>query len=305
MEEKLNKSAKKAAKKKPIRHPLSKEDLKILNAHSSRIPTAKLAKPIKRSGRSLSKEIPSLLPVAPVDRQSMHTVVADRLREAILGGSLPPGARLIEVDLAARLSVSRGTVRAGLQRLVSEGLVVLKAYTGWHVLKLEARDALELYTLRGCMEPLASRLAAEKIDDAGRTLLMQAFKRLKTAVRESDDRTITDADLTIHTTIVGLAGHQRLSVHYELVEQQLRIYIASSNAMLRKRTIVIENHQELVEAICKGDAERAEMLARTHGASAAKDLFSVLETNKENSTDSLLKSNTQRKNIARKMLDEA
>lgn len=218
------------------------------------------------------------LSVAPVARQSMDTVVADRLREAILGGVLPLGTRLTEADLAAKLSVSRGTVRAGLHRLLSEALVVLKPYTGWHVLNLEPKDAFELYTLRGCMEPLASRLAAQNIDDAGRAQLRAAFKELKAAVRKSDARAINDADLAIHKTIVALSKHQRLAAHYELVEQQIRIYIASSNSMLRKRATVVENHQALVEAICAGDADKAQLLANQHGAKAAEDLFAALRS---------------------------
>jgi DNA-binding GntR family transcriptional regulator len=222
--------------------------------------------------------------VSPVDRQSMDQVVADRLRDAIVRGGFQPGARLTEVDLANRLAVSRSTVRAGLQRLLSEGLVGLQRYSGWHVLKLGSQDAWELFTLRGCLEALASRLAAENIDDQGRTALKESFRKLRSAVQRADDKAIADADLAIHTMIVNLARHTRLLAHYELVKQQVRLYIASSNAMLKNRKQVIGNHQELVDAICCGDSLRAERLAREHGSYAARELFDALQGNRAKPT---------------------
>lgn len=215
--------------------------------------------------------------VSPVDRQSMDQVVADRLRDAIVGGGFQPGARLTEIDLASRLAVSRSTVRAGLQRLLSEGLVGLQPYSGWHVLKLGSQDAWELFTLRSCLEALASRLAAGNIDDNGRAALQDSFRNLRTAVQRADDKSIADADLAIHTMIFNLARHTRLSAHYELVKQQVRLYIASSNAMLKNRKQVIANHHELVDAICRGDSLKAERLAREHGSYAARELFDALK----------------------------
>lgn len=206
----------------------------------------------------------------------MDQAVADRIRDAIVGGGFQPGARLTEINLANKLAVSRSTVRAGLQRLLVEGLVSLQPYSGWHVLSLNSRDAWELFTLRSCLEALASRLAAENIDENGSAALKDSFGRLRTAVQNADDKAIADADLGLHALIVSMARHSRLSAHYELVKQQIRLYIASSNAMLQSRKQIINNHRELVEAICSGDGRKAARLAREHGAEAAEELFETL-----------------------------
>mgnify|MGYP002075126756 CR=1 FL=1 len=220
---------------------------------------------------------PKASPIRPVEKQSMDAVVAKRLREAILDGSLPLGTRLTEIDLAASLAISRSTVRAGLKQLLSEGLVVLQPYTGWHVLTLNARDAYELFSLRSCLESLASYLAAENINDDGRIQLNGAFKALKDAVHSANDRAITDADLALHKTIIDLSRHNRLRAHYALVEQQFRILIASSNAMLKRRSMIVKNHRELVDAICLGEASKAEALARNHGSIMANALVAALQ----------------------------
>jgi DNA-binding GntR family transcriptional regulator len=218
---------------------------------------------------------------APIDKRSLDRAAADRLRRAILAGDIGPGARLKEAELAMQFQLSRGTVRAALHRLVSEGLVAQRPYSGWQVVSLSSHDAWELYTLRGSLEALAAQLAAEKTSEAHRQKLWEAFRRLKAAVRARNDAAITDADFAIHKTIIDMAGHKRLAAQYALVEQQTRMYIASSNATLRRRELVLRNHEDLLKAIASGDAESAGKLARTHGLEAANELINRLRA-KEN-----------------------
>ena len=83
----------------------------------------------------------------------------------------------------------------------------------------------ELYTLRGALEALAAKLAAENMDATKRRTLMEAFERLTAAASFNDPKAITDADLSLHKTIVLLSGHRRLADQYALVERQVRMYI--------------------------------------------------------------------------------
>jgi DNA-binding GntR family transcriptional regulator len=218
---------------------------------------------------------------APVDKRSLDRAAADKLRQAIVAGKIAPGARLKEANLALQFQLSRGTVRTALHRLVAEGLVAQRPYSGWQVVSLSSHDAWELYTLRGSLEALAARLAAANMNDTGRHKLWEAFGRLKTAVRAKNDEAMTDADFAIHKMIVDLAGHKRLAAQYALVEQQTRLYIASSNAMLRRRELVLRNHEDLLKAIASGNPDFAEKVARTHGLKASNELINHLRT-KEN-----------------------
>jgi DNA-binding GntR family transcriptional regulator len=218
---------------------------------------------------------------APVDKRSLDRAAADKLRQAIVAGEIAPGARLKEANLALQFQLSRGTVRTALHRLVAEGLVAQRPYSGWQVVSLSSQDAWELYTLRGSLEALAARLAAANMNETGRHKLGEAFARLKTAVRVKNDEAITHADFAIHKMIVELAGHKRLAAQYALVEQQTRLYIASSNAMLRRRELVLRNHEDLLKAIASGNPELAEKVARSHGLKASNELINRLRT-KEN-----------------------
>jgi DNA-binding GntR family transcriptional regulator len=77
------------------------------------------------------------------------------------------------------MDLSRGTVRAALHRLVTEGLVVQRPYAGWEVASLTSRDAWELYALRGALEALAARLAAENMDARKRSgKLLKTLEKL-------------------------------------------------------------------------------------------------------------------------------
>src|SRR6478672_4994196 len=88
-----------------------------------------------------------------------------------------------------------------------------------------------------------------------RRILGDAFARLTGASNSNDARAVTDADLALHKTIVALSGHRRLADQYALVEQQVRMYIASTNARLRRRQLVVQEHKGLVSAISNGNGD--------------------------------------------------
>ena len=85
---------------------------------------------------------------SPLPEASTADLVAQRLRDAILDGSLRPGDRLVEHDLAARFQVSRGPVREAIRLLVPDGLVVLRRNRGAIVASPTFDDVLEVYAVR-------------------------------------------------------------------------------------------------------------------------------------------------------------
>ena len=199
-------------------------------------------------------------------KRRLYGQAADMLREQILSGRFAPGFRLVEATLADRLGVSRGTVRAALSELAHEGLVLQVAYTKWMVPELSAVDAWELYSLRGSLEGLAARLATERRTPETMTALREAYERLEAAVATERRSAVAAADLALHKTIVSITGHRRLIGQYKLIEQQVRHYIASSNADIADQHELLDQHQPIVQAIAAGDAERAERLAHDHNA---------------------------------------
>lgn len=200
---------------------------------------------------------------ATINKQSLEAQAADLLRRQILRGELRAGERLLETPIAERCGLSRGTIRAALRRLIEEGLVCHVPYTGYQVIEFSEQDLWELYTLRGALESLGTRLAALRIDAQGIEQVRAAFAQLMAAA-ESEDHELADRlDRDLHKLVVMLSGHERLLQHYVRVENQFRVYIALSNREVDAREIC-ESHRELVASICAGDAERAEKLARAN-----------------------------------------
>jgi DNA-binding GntR family transcriptional regulator len=198
-----------------------------------------------------------------INKQSLEAQAAELLRRQILRGELRAGERLLETPIAERYGLSRGTIRAALRRLIEEGLVCHVPYTGYQVIEFSDQDLWELYTLRGALESLGTRLAALRIDGQGIAQLRAAFAQLMAAAESADHERADRLDRELHKLIVTLSGHERLLQHYIRVENQFRVYIALSNREVDAREIC-ESHRALVESICAGDAERAEQLARAN-----------------------------------------
>ncbi|MEP9353004.1 GntR family transcriptional regulator [Xanthobacter sp. KR7-65] len=218
----------------------------------------------------------------PPKRQSLDRAAADSLRRAILTGAIAPGSRLTEARLAEQFMLSRGTVRAALQRLVSEGLVIQRPYSGWDVLTLTIQDAWELSTLRASLEALAGRLVAEKISDTERAVVMGAYGQLAQATEKGGGEDLVQADMNLHQAIVGLSGHRRLSEQYGLIANQLRLYIASSNKLAPTMERVRERHLALIEPLLAGNAAAAEAAFRDHAIRSGEEIIEHLSLSAAN-----------------------
>lgn len=185
------------------------------------------------------------------------------LRNQIVEGLLPPGSRITEVHLAAEMGLSRTTIRTALHELANEGLLTLVPYTGWTVIKLDEKDVWELYTLRAAVERLAAQLMA-RLQEEERTALIVPFEGLENACQNGDPLQIAEADFTFHKAIVDAASHRRLSAQYGLIEQQIRVYIRSSDALITHPSEIITQHKPMLDAILAGMAEKAGQLAEEH-----------------------------------------
>lgn len=197
-----------------------------------------------------------------IKKQSVEVKTADALRDAIVSGMIPLGARLTEVSSADQLGVSRSTIRTAFHQLVQEGLLVQVPYTGWTVMTLDARDAWELYTLRASLEALAARLVAGQVagDEnaaAIRETLNRALDELASACRAHDADRMAATDVELHKSIVLLADHRLLAEQYALIEHPLQIYIRSSDALVAESDQLLAQHQPLVEALLLGDVAAA------------------------------------------------
>ena len=218
----------------------------------------------------------STLNIPKLVKQSIGSQAVDVLRESIICGDLPPGARITEVQIAEQMGLSRATVRAALYQLARDGLTTLIPYTGWTVISLTPQDVWELYTLRSSLERLAAQLVASTLDAHKRSTIEARYAALAKSCAAADERRIAEADFAFHKAIIDLSGHGRLKSQYEVIERQIRIYIRSSDSLAESGQAIIGQHQPIAEAILAKNVDEAGRLSEEHNMTEGRKLTSHL-----------------------------
>jgi DNA-binding GntR family transcriptional regulator len=210
--------------------------------------------------------------------------VYERLRQLIVDGRLPPGARIIETDVAAELGVSRTPVRGALQRLQQEGYVVdspALRQTRPTVAPLTSDDARELFLLVGALEGLAAHRAALGSAVERATLAEElsnvndAFAAAAAAPRRNHAR-IFELDERFHRCYMAAAGPRLLALHDAVkpqAERYERLYVSMLAAELP--TSVLE-HRTIVKAIRTGNPAEAQRAVETNWRNAAERLAAAV-----------------------------
>ncbi|GAA3221551.1 GntR family transcriptional regulator [Pseudonocardia petroleophila] len=214
-----------------------------------------------------------LTDLEPVERRSTAAIVADRIRTAIMRGTFPPGTQLGEVELAAKLGVSRGPLREAMQRLVAEGLLRSERHRGLFVRDLDAADVRDIYHARASVERAAGLLlldgdragAADRLDDA--------LAAMAAAVAGGDPAAIADADHAFHAELVAASGSPRLRRMADGLLVETRMCLAALQQTAPPSDGLLAEHRELCEAVRAGDRDRLTAALEAHMADAVTRLL--------------------------------
>ena len=131
----------------------------------------------------------------------LRDVVFNTLRQAILRGELKPGERLMEIQLANKLGVSRTPIREAIRKLELEGLVLMIPRKGAEVADISEKSLRDVLEVRRALEELAVRLTCEKITKAQIRELRESAEEFKKILRSSDITQIAEADVRFHDII--------------------------------------------------------------------------------------------------------
>jgi DNA-binding GntR family transcriptional regulator len=226
---------------------------------------------------------PSLL--ATSRRAARPDIVYRRLRELIVRGQLAPGARLVEADIARRLSVSRTPVRGALQRLQQEGYIVdtpsLRQSRPF-VAPLTADDMRELFHIVAEVEGLAARycaalpvLARKALAEDLRTI-NDTFRRTANAHRR-DHNALWECDERFHRRYVEASKGVRVIALHDVIKPQAeryeRLYVSLLSDAMRQSIV---EHNRIARAIATGDPEDAQQAVQANWRNAAVRLGDVI-----------------------------
>ena len=151
-----------------------------------------------------------LAPIRLDSYQPLREVVCETLRDAIRSGILKPGERLMEIQLAEELGVSRTPVREAIRRLELEGYVIMMPRRGTYVANLSIRDVNEVFEIRTSLESLSSGLAAERITDDELERLQRLLVQIGSYIEIGDMEKIVETDTEFHDLLYQASRNQRL-----------------------------------------------------------------------------------------------
>jgi DNA-binding GntR family transcriptional regulator len=208
------------------------------------------------------------------DHVSLQERTYRALRNALVTGQFQLGERLYEMDLAATLGVSRNPVREAIRRLQQDGLIEVRPRSGIYVASISLDDADDIYRIRGALEGIAARLAAERATDSEIAEMDQLLNHPHRAMRRAarTDPAVIDAD-SFHRAVYQCAHSTPLSEMLAVIYARVFRYRSVTLQFPGRPEVVMRSHRELFGAIARRDGDRAEELMREHVEGARRSLM--------------------------------
>ncbi len=194
----------------------------------------------------------------------LRDVVFQTLRTAILKGDLKPGERLMELQLASKLGVSRTPIREAIRMLEQEGLARTIPRKGAEVAGMTEKDMEDVLQIRCVLEELAARLSCQNITDEEMRELKIAMVAFEEKTREGNVVELAKADVTFHDIIYRAADNPKLLVLLNNLREQMYRYRTEYMKDDRIHPVLIREHKEMVKALESRDQELVAREVRQH-----------------------------------------
>ena len=196
--------------------------------------------------------------------ESLTQIVYQTLRDAIISKRLPPGERVSEASLARQLRVSKTPVREALLRLHAIGLVEADGGRGGRIVRPSAELIRHTYEVRGALESLAARLAAERATPAQRRQLLELAAASLAAAQDQDLDGFRRHDEAFHDVLAAASANSYLA---RLIDNAYTLTAAARQRDVPRAgdsTDCATGHIRIAEAIAGGDAAAATTEAAAH-----------------------------------------
>lgn len=219
------------------------------------------------------------------DSLPLRDVVFHTLRDAILEGILPPGTRLMEIQISNQLGVSRTPVREAIHLLDMEGLVKTEARKGTIVAPIQASDLRDSLEVRKVLETLATVKACKNMDDQTIRYLQKFEKKFEDALNENDIREAADVDAKFHGVIVETAHNRRLTQTVDKLSEEQYRYRLENLKDQEAFPSIIDEHRKLMKAFTEKDEDWAAAVIKRHIENQQKVVLKQIEKGQVPATD--------------------
>ncbi|MBO5070401.1 MAG: GntR family transcriptional regulator [Roseburia sp.] len=194
----------------------------------------------------------------------LRDVVFQTLREAILKGELKPGERLMEVQLAEKLGVSRTPIREAIRMLEQEGLAVTIPRRGAEVAKMTEKDMEDVLQIREALDELAVSIACEQISLEQLEMLKQAMREFEESTKSGEIKKIAEMDVLFHDVIYQATGNPKLVNMLNNLREQMYRYRVEYLKDEKNYPTLIQEHKQIVEGLSKKDKEKVTAAMHMH-----------------------------------------
>lgn len=210
----------------------------------------------------------------------LRDVVFNTLRQAILRGKLKPGERLMEIQLANKLGVSRTPVREALHKLEQEGLVLTTPRKGAEVADISAKSLQDVLEVRQALEALAIQLACDKMTEEQIRELEQAAQNFRDILDSDDVTQIAEADVAFHDVIAIATDNQRLIQLLNNLREQMYRFRVEHLKNKAYHPQLLEEHKEMIEYIRERRKDEATKVIRQHVNNQVNAVMGMINTKK-------------------------
>lgn len=198
------------------------------------------------------------------NHRPLREIVYEELKREILVGEIAPGTRMMEIELADEMGVSRTPVREAIRKLEKEGLVTIEPRKGAYASDVSIKDMVDVLEVREDLEAMAAAMAAQKVNEDEKKALIEATLEYKEAVESERTEDIIRCDEKFHQLIVNCSGNKTLVQLFSQVQElALRFRYLYYDDFSRYERMPME-HREIEEAILSGDYEKARVAAGEH-----------------------------------------
>ncbi|MBE7718629.1 GntR family transcriptional regulator [Lacrimispora indolis] len=194
----------------------------------------------------------------------LRDVVFNTLRQAILKGELAPGERLMEIQLAERLGVSRTPIREAIRKLELEGLVLMVPRKGAEVAKISEKSLRDVLEVRRSLEELAIELACQRMTQESVEELEKKQEEFKQAVEDGNAMEIAETDEAYHDVIYKGTCNDRLVQMINNLREQMYRYRLEYIKDEDKRQILLLEHDNILRAVKQRKVQEAKEAMREH-----------------------------------------
>jgi len=222
-----------------------------------------------------------LSPIKLENYKPLREIVFETLREAIINGTLKPGERLMEVQLAEDMGVSRTPVREAIRKLELDGFVLMVPRKGAYVAGISTKEIADVFEVRAALESLAAGLAAERITDEELGDLQRLMVGVNISSEAGDLERVVQSDTDFHDLIFKASRNNRLVQIINKLREQIQRFRSTSLSYPGRIKETIEEHKKLLGAISDRDIELARNVAREHIENAENSMLEALRGHPE------------------------